>query len=207
MKTRDRIIEAAIPVFAAKGRHGAHIEEIANTAHINKAMIYYIFHSKDELYFQVLKFVLTQAWHSFNPGTYCNLNSRQDLIDDLSRYISVEMAFFINNRDYARIMVDAMTNGAEEIPLAVSQIKESGGDVPLLFIKTVLEKGKEMGYIRDIDTDQFMLSMIGAVIVYFLTHSLSEILDIQVGDETVFLEKRKDSVIDLILNGLVTRES
>ncbi len=206
MKTRERIIEAAIPVFASKGRHGAHMEEIANKGKINKAMIYYIFHSKDELYFEVLKHVLTEAWHSFNPETYCTLNSRQDLIDDLSRYISAEMAFFVNHRDYARIMVDAMTNGAEEIPLAVSQIKRSGGDVPLRFIKSILQKGKESGYIRNVDTDQFMLSMTGAVIVYFLTHSLSEILDIEIIDESAFLEKRKDSIIDLLLNGLLKNE-
>ena len=62
MKSRDRIINAAIPVFASKGSHGAHMEEIANTAHINKAMIYYIFHSKDDLYFEVLKHILNQAY-------------------------------------------------------------------------------------------------------------------------------------------------
>ena len=83
MKSRDKILQAAIPVFAGKGRHGAHMEEIAAHARINKAMIYYIFHSKDELYFEVLKHILTQAWHAFNPETYCNLNSRQDMIDDL----------------------------------------------------------------------------------------------------------------------------
>ena len=38
MKTRERIIEAAIPVFASKGRHGAHMEEIANKGNVHLSL-------------------------------------------------------------------------------------------------------------------------------------------------------------------------
>lgn len=75
MKTRDRILNAAIPVFARKGRHGAHMEEIAALAHINKAMIYYIFHNKDELYLEVLKFVFNETSFSISRLTENDITS------------------------------------------------------------------------------------------------------------------------------------
>lgn len=207
MKSRDRIIQAAILIFASKGRHGAHMEEIAGMAKINKAMIYYIFHSKDELYFEVLKHILEQAWLSFSPNQYMNLETRDDFRDSLSYYISSQMAFFIGNRDYTRILVDAMGNGAEEIPIIVRQIKDKFKEKsPMNAIKSMIEKGKILGYFRNIDTDQFIISLTGAVIMYFLTHSLSEILDIEISDEDAFLEERKKSIIDLLLNGLFAKD-
>ena len=204
MKSRDKILQAAIPVFAMKGRHGAHMEEIAERAHINKAMIYYIFHSKDELYFEVLKYTLEQAWQSFSPDTCMDLETIDHYRESLSYYITLQMAYFNNNRDYTRVLVDAMSNGAIEIAQVVREIKASHDEnTPLAMIKDLINNGKNEGYIRDVDTDQLVISMIGMIIVYFLTHSLSEILDIEIKDEVQFIESRKESIIDLILNGII----
>jgi AcrR family transcriptional regulator len=52
--SRDRLFAAAAAEFAARGFAGANVDRIARAAHVNKAMIYYHFHSKAELYQEVL---------------------------------------------------------------------------------------------------------------------------------------------------------
>ena len=210
MKTREKIINAAIPVFARKGRHGAHMEEIAKTAHINKAMIYYIFHNKDELYLETLKHVFEKTWESFSAINTEPLNSSAD---DYKRffteYVTLQINFFYSNSNYTRILVDAMSNGPNEITIASKTAKENHKDnTSKERIKDLIDKGKAENFIRtNIDTDQLIISITGMVIIYFLTHSITDTMDIEIIDESQFMEKRKESIIDLILNGILIDNS
>ncbi len=204
MTSRERILNAAIPVFARKGRHGAHMEEIAALAHINKAMIYYIFHNKDDLYLEVLKFVLAKARESLAFATYEDIKNEKSYEEVISNYISRQLSFFLENMNYTKIMIDAMSNGAEEIAVTMKYIKELERDNNTTIIfKSFIEKGKSEKRIRDIDTDQLVISMVGMVIIYFLSHSITEVFEIEVIDEAQFMEERKRSVIDLIMNGIM----
>jgi AcrR family transcriptional regulator len=207
MKTRDRIINAAIPVFAKKGRHGAHMEEIAKAARINKAMIYYIFHNKDELYLETLKHVFDKTWASFMTVNTDISNNLDDYKMVFNEYITKQINFFYENSDYTRVLVDAMSNGPEEISLASRLIKENHKDNdPKEKMKNFIDKGKAEKFIRDINTDQLIISITGMVIIYFLTQSITETMDIEIDDETQFMEARKESIIDLVLNGILITE-
>jgi len=48
--TEDKILEAAKNVFIAKGMEGARMQEIADEAGINKALLHYYFRSKERLF-------------------------------------------------------------------------------------------------------------------------------------------------------------
>jgi AcrR family transcriptional regulator len=52
--SRERLFAAAAAEFAARGFAGANVDRIARAAHLNKAMIYYHFHSKAALYQEIL---------------------------------------------------------------------------------------------------------------------------------------------------------
>lgn len=53
--TRERLLAAAAAEFAARGFAGASVDRIARTARVNKAMIYYHFTSKADLYREILR--------------------------------------------------------------------------------------------------------------------------------------------------------
>lgn len=53
--TRERLLAAASAEFAARGFAGANVGRIAAAAHLNKAMIYYHFRSKADLYRDILR--------------------------------------------------------------------------------------------------------------------------------------------------------
>jgi TetR/AcrR family transcriptional regulator len=48
--TEDKILEAAKNVFVAKGMEGARMQEIADEAGINKALLHYYFRTKERLF-------------------------------------------------------------------------------------------------------------------------------------------------------------
>jgi TetR/AcrR family transcriptional regulator len=57
----DRILAAAAVEFAARGYAGARVDRIARRARVNKAMLYYHFHSKQGLYRALLRDTFSHA--------------------------------------------------------------------------------------------------------------------------------------------------
>ena len=57
----DRILAAAAVEFAARGYAGARVDQIARRARVNKAMLYYHFHSKQGLYRALLRDTFSRA--------------------------------------------------------------------------------------------------------------------------------------------------
>src|SRR5258708_22979878 len=73
-KTRAAILSAALEEFAHEGVTGARTDEIARSAGVNKALLYYYFKDKDGLYSAVLEQVFS--------GLYSRVNAvldREDL--------------------------------------------------------------------------------------------------------------------------------
>lgn len=124
MTSKERILKAAISVFARKGRHGARMEEIASLAQINKAMIYYFFHSKDDLYFEVLKLVHSETTMSLSGITVRAIESGQGYEYVLRNFISAMISYFSENNYYTRILIESMTSGSEEISQSIKELKD-----------------------------------------------------------------------------------
>ena len=62
--TRQRILDAALAEFAAKGLAGARVDEIAARAGANKRMLYAYYGDKDALF----EAVLDWCWTAFNEA-------------------------------------------------------------------------------------------------------------------------------------------
>lgn len=203
MDTRDRIIDAAVQIFAASSRHGAHIKDIASVAHINVAMIYYIFRNKDELYLEVLKHVFKEVFLSLSEAFNIELCNSSKIRDQIAAFISFQSEFFFNNRDYAKIMMDAFANGVKEMPQVIQYLKETCINYsPLDRMRALVDKGVTDKSVRRIDADQLVISIIGMVQVYFINIWLFETLGIDIEDENKFIESRRVSIIDLVMNGI-----
>jgi len=61
--TEDRIVDAAKTVFINKGMDGARMQEIANEAGINKALLHYYFRTKNKLFEKVFSLVFGDVLH------------------------------------------------------------------------------------------------------------------------------------------------
>src|SRR5881392_3820223 len=59
-QTKQEILRAAIDEFAHETVTGARIDEIARAAGVNKALLYYYFHDKEQLYGAVLDYIFSE---------------------------------------------------------------------------------------------------------------------------------------------------
>lgn len=55
---RERILNASIRLFSEKGYDATRVNEIADEAHVNKALIYYYFKSKEDILDQLVRSVI-----------------------------------------------------------------------------------------------------------------------------------------------------
>jgi AcrR family transcriptional regulator len=60
--TEEKILEAAKHVFVAKGMEGARMQEIADEAGINKALLHYYFRSKERLFEAIFSEIIKFAF-------------------------------------------------------------------------------------------------------------------------------------------------
>ena len=84
IKTEEKIIEAATKIFLEKGKDGARMQEIADRAGINKALLHYYFRSKEKLYQEVFSNELKHFFTSI-LGT---IKERQDFKEFIQTFIN-----------------------------------------------------------------------------------------------------------------------
>jgi TetR/AcrR family transcriptional regulator len=93
--TRDRLLAAAAAEFAARGYAGAKVDRIAARARVNKAMIYYHFANKADLYrailldvFRTIAAAVTDNQPAADPA-----NQLRDFIRTVAREASRQLHF------------------------------------------------------------------------------------------------------------------
>jgi AcrR family transcriptional regulator len=66
--TEEKIYEAARRVFVSKGMDGARMQEIADEAGMNKALLHYYYRSKENLFKAVFKDILDRKSTRLNSS-------------------------------------------------------------------------------------------------------------------------------------------
>jgi len=66
-QTEEKIFEAATDVFLVKGMDGARMQDIANHAGINKALLHYYYRTKDRLFNAVFEKIAGKMFSKFAP--------------------------------------------------------------------------------------------------------------------------------------------
>lgn len=196
--TRDKIMTAALDEFNRLGLSGARVDSIAKKAGVNKAMIYYHFSSKQNLYREVVKDTIGELV--------------QRVSDDVERAESLEDALVGIARNYSRIYrtIDSplpllLRELASPDSIFFEQIAELIETIGLpQKIHDRLDEGIKRGELRQIDFRQAMTSFVTANIGYFV---LSPIINrvMKITDPEEFVEKRAEAVVDIFLNGIKAR--
>ena len=79
--TEQKILDAARTIFMRKGLNGARMQEIADEAGINKALLHYYFRSKDKLFYAIFK----EAFNILIPYVSAVFNSDESIEIKLTR--------------------------------------------------------------------------------------------------------------------------
>src|SRR6185312_14461379 len=85
--TERRILDAAHAVFLRRGTAGARMQEIADEAGVNKALLHYYFRSKDRL----AEAVFQRVAGTLFPPVLAVMASDAEIEDKVRRVIAIEL--------------------------------------------------------------------------------------------------------------------
>ena len=87
--TEQKILEAAKRIFHQKGFEGARMQEIANEAGINKALLHYYFRSKEKLFEAVFQDAFSQLMGQAREIFFSEKPLKEKITAFLGNYLNV----------------------------------------------------------------------------------------------------------------------
>ncbi len=160
-QTIDRILKAATKEFSEAGFAGARVDQIANSAGVNKATIYYHIGDKQALYAQVVHDLFGNAVEQFNR----NITAAQSPQDQLKGFIQTIAGMVDQHPELAAIMLREQASGGKHFPEMVAQDLAQ-----ILGILTeILDDGVRSGiFIKTVPLIVHMM-IIGAIVFFKMT--------------------------------------
>lgn len=157
-KTTERILVAARKVFAEKGYSGAHVDEIAEQAGVNKATIYYQIGDKDTLYTGVIHQVIGNVANGLAQAV-----EKEDSPEDKLKAFIIFIAEAVDkNPELPSIMMREVASGGVTLPKLVMKDIAS----VLMILSGILEEGKKKKVFME--TVPFLIHMMimGTILFY-----------------------------------------
>lgn len=196
--TEEKILDAAQSVFVKKGMDGARMQEIANEAGINKALLHYYFRTKEKLFEAIFKSVFSQILPNLMDMVYSDVPFDEKLEHFIDRYISILM----KNPFIPTFILKEMNRDPDFL---ASILKNSGLQPHKIF--AIFEKEMESGKIRKMDPRDLLVNILGLCIFPIAAKPLMAIMLFD-GDKKAydnFLENRKNTIKEFILNSILVK--
>lgn len=195
MTTEEKIFNAARIVFQKKGFTGARMQEIADEAGINKAMLHYCFKNK-QLLFQA---VFMNAFGQLAPQLNEIFNSNESVFEKIEKFTNSYISFVIQNPYLPAFVIQEMNNNPEFV---LSFLNNENKPNPSKFILQI-EKEIQEGIIKNVNPKQLLLDIISMTVFPFAAQMMVKgILQISDSEFQLMMEKRKTTIATQIINAI-----
>jgi|SRR6476469_1997298 len=158
--TEELILEAAQAVFLEKGLAGARMQEIADRAGINKALLHYYFRSKEKL----SGIIISRAIGTIMPRMMGVLETDQDLFDKIREAVGTFISFISRNSFLPLFMVNEVNRNPHFFFTAAIQQEKSHLDK----FRRQVDEAVAAGRIRPISSTQLLMNMMSMLVFPFL---------------------------------------
>jgi AcrR family transcriptional regulator len=198
--TAVKIRRAATEIFAAKGLAGARVSEIAESAGVNKALIFYYYRSKDNLYREVLR----TEFGTIVGRLYEQALSGGSVEERVEHIIQTYIGYLAERPLIPRLVMSEIMNGLPYIRPIAQELFHSGPRGLPDVLMEMLSGAVSSGRFRPVDPGQTILSLIGMMVFPFIARPFVEIMRPELDlDDSEFWEQRKKAVPDLLFYGLL----
>jgi TetR/AcrR family transcriptional regulator, fatty acid metabolism regulator protein len=191
---RERILDAAVKVFAAEGFYNAKVSQIAQAAGVADGTIYLYFKSKDDLLIQLFE----DRMERVNANLRAALASETTAAAQLKRVVKLHLALVGENRDMAEVI-------SVELRQSSKFIREYANPKFAEFLRLIagaVAEGQKKGELRN-DVDPYILAraLFGALdeiaLAWLVKHPASK--------ATIELPRAAEQLGELFIDGLIAR--
>lgn len=194
-ETVARILTAAEKIFAEKGLAGARTDEIARAARVNKALLYYYFKSKDELYGAVVSSLFQGLQEVIESAAGSDVCYR----DRITAFVNGYFGFVIAHPNYPRIVQREMMNASEANKIRIVRKYR----LPTFRrLQHLIREGVRAGEFHPLEPEQTVFSIIGMTVFYF---AAAPVLSSVLGRNMLSprsIEQRRRALLDFLGRGL-----
>ena len=195
-QTEEKIFESATEVFVEKGMDGARMQDIADRAGINKALLHYYFRTKDHLFNAVFEKIAGQMFRRFAPV----FDENYSLEEKIRFFFREHISFLQKNPGLPGFLLTEINRNPHRIRKLIQSI-----DIEKLW--NMLEKQHKdelKKYNIDKETIPQLMSSIAAISVFpFAARGILEGIFEKMGisfDE--YIEQRKEYAAEFVIKAL-----
>jgi AcrR family transcriptional regulator len=191
----ERILEAATKIFREKGREGARMQEIADAAGINKALLHYYFRSKDQLFERVFKGSAGLFFSRLNEV----LQGNMDVFQKITRLCEAYISLSVENPFIPVFVIGEMNRSPDIFISNMFTATHSRPDFSIF--RQQLQAAAEAGIIRRVH-------ILGLCIFPVIAKPMMQFnMGIGEGEFMALMEERKRLVPELIISSLKIEKS
>ena len=193
--TEKSILESARKIFYKKGLAGARMQEIADDAGINKAMLHYYYRSKEKLFSAVFQ----EAADRIFPQVGKILGSNLPLFEKIETLIENYIEMLKQNM-YIPIFV---LHEIQQDPSRLVNIIMEGQPNAMKRFYLDIEKAKAEELLTDIDTKTVIINILSLCIFPVAAKPvISGIFNMKDDEYMNYLESRKKSVAEFVIKAI-----
>jgi TetR/AcrR family transcriptional regulator len=170
-QTRKAILDAAIREFSVHGLSGARTDAIAESAGANKALLYYYFKSKENLYTAAIEEVsgkvLANAMAALDPAYSAGERLLRTALNHFDRVLSQQEFQSLLQQEMVRFHRHKSADMPAMFQLAFKPLVEK--------IEAAVKEGVRSRELCRVDPLQVMCSAFGANVFYFLSAPMMQL--------------------------------
>ncbi len=195
-QSEEKIFEAATEVFIDRGMDGARMQEIADRAGINKALLHYYYRSKDHLFNAVFEKIAQKIFMKFAPVFSEDLS-----LEDKIRFFYKEHITFLQNNPRLPAFI---LNEINRNPARIKKLLKNVDFSKIWPMLSEQHKKELKNYnISEEMLPQIMISVASLSVFPFAARGILEAVFEKTGlDFDKFLDERKEFAAEFVIKAL-----
>jgi AcrR family transcriptional regulator len=194
--TEEKILSAAREVFLQKGFAGARMQDIADEAGINKALLHYYFRSKEKLFETIFR----EAFEKLIPHITDVFSSDLPFYDKIRAFTGAYITMAVENPFIPLFVLNAMHSDPQNFQKLFGDIPKK---IPILLVKSEIKKAVDEGLIRPIEPPQLVMNMLSLCLFPFIARPMFQmVMNISDTQFKKIIDQRKTEVADFIIQAI-----
>lgn len=188
--TKTRILDAADDVFVRRGIDGARMQEIADHAGVNKALLHYHFRSKADL----ARAVWLRMATSFAPGIFQMMASDLALEDKIDRFVDAYHTQLTRHPYLLPYIISEAARHPEIVDDFYSAERRQAARRAVDKLREQIDELVRMRKLEPVSAEQFVITLAGSCLFPFAARPMiAAVLGLDAsGVRKVFERRRKE---------------
>jgi TetR/AcrR family transcriptional regulator len=198
--TEQRIFAAADRVFSRRGTDGARMQEIAEEAGVNKALLHYYYRTKEQL----AEAVFRQTIGRFVPTVFKVMSSDLELEDKVERVVHGYLDLLCRRPYLPGYLISEMTHHPARLPKLIGALAGDRIKQVRTKLRRQIAERVDAGTLAPITAEQFLVNVVSLCVFPFAARPMLNILVLDDDPQAFarFIEERRRELPGYILRAL-----